>query len=408
MALRLTYQELEQRVRELEAERKRAEEEKQKLEAQLRHAQKMEAIGTLAGGIAHDFNNLLMGIQGRVSLMHLNADPDHPDLEHLRSIEAMVQRGAELTRQLLGFARGGKHEVKLTNLNDLIAKSSDMFGRARKEIVIHRTYQEHVWMVKADQTQIDQVLLNLYVNAWQAMPGGGHLYLSTENIILDEDSSKPFDVNPGKYVRIMVTDTGIGMDQVTMLRIFEPFFTTKEMGRGTGLGLSSAYGIITNHGGFIHVYSEVGCGSTFSIYLPATEEKFPAAKPPVEQEAPKGKETILLVDDEEMIREMGEKLLESLGYKVIVTRSGKEAVKMYKKHHDKIAMIILDMIMSGMGGREIYRQLKEINPEVKVLLSSGYSLDDQALTIMDFGCHGFIQKPFNMKDLSKKIHDTLK
>ncbi|MEA3279702.1 MAG: PAS domain S-box protein, partial [Thermodesulfobacteriota bacterium] len=210
--------------------------EQKRLEAQLRQAQRMESLGTLGGGIAHDFNNLLMGIQGRASLMLMDKDSSHRDFKHLKKIEDCVKNAADLTRQLLGFARGGKYEVKPVDINELIKKSSSMFGRTKKEIKIHRKYQKDVWTVEADQGQIDQVLMNLYINAWQAMPGGGELYIQTENVTLDEDYVKSFEIEPGKYVKISVTDTGHGMDEATRERIFDPFFTTKEMGRGTGLG----------------------------------------------------------------------------------------------------------------------------------------------------------------------------
>ncbi|MEA3358330.1 MAG: PAS domain S-box protein, partial [Thermodesulfobacteriota bacterium] len=238
-----------------------------RLERQLQQVQRLKAIGTLAGGIAHDFNNLLMGIQGNASLMLLNKDSGHRDYEKLKNIEQYVQNGAELTKQLLGFARGGKYEVKPADINELVRKSSEMFGRTKKEINIHQKYQENVWTMEVDKGQIDQVLLNLYVNAWQAMPGGGDLYVQTENITLDENYVKPFNIPHGRYVKISVTDTGLGMEEEIRQRIFDPFFTTKEMGRGTGLGLASAYGIIKNHGGIINVYSEKGEGTTFNIYL---------------------------------------------------------------------------------------------------------------------------------------------
>lgn len=192
----------------------------------------MEALGTLAGGISHDFNNLLMGIQGRTSLMLMDKDFSHPDFEHLKGIGDYVKSAVDLTRQLLGFAMGGKYEVKPTDLNNMIKKTSQMFGRTKKEIKIHRRYQEEIWTVEADQGQIEQVLLNLYVNAWQAMSGGGELYIETENFTLNEEYVKPFGVEPGKYLKISVTDTGTGMDEATQQRIFDPFFTTKEMGRG--------------------------------------------------------------------------------------------------------------------------------------------------------------------------------
>ena len=389
-------------------ERKRAEEEKAKLQAQFQHAQKMESIGTLAGGIAHDFNNLLMGIQGYVSLMLMGVDSTHPHYERLRGIEQQVQSGAELTRHLLGFARGGKYEVNPTDLNELIKKTSGMFGRTKKEIKIHRKYQKDIYTVDVDQGQIEQVFLNLYVNAWQAMPGEGKLYLQTENITLDENYIKPFQVEPGKYVKISVTDTGAGMDEATQQRIFEPFFTTKEMGRGSGLGLASAYGIIKNHDGFINVYSEKGKGATFNIYLPASESEVSGQKSEISEDVRHGNETVLLVDDEDIIIEVGQEMLNLMGYQALVARSGKEAIKIYEKYKDKINLIILDMIMPDMGGGKTYDRIKEINPDIKVLLSSGYSIEGQATEILKRGCNGFIKKPFNIKELSHKIREILK
>jgi PAS domain S-box-containing protein len=381
--------------------------EPKRLEAQLRHAQRMEAIGTLAGGIAHDFNNVLMGIQGHTSLVSLHTDLDHPHFGHLKGIEDMVQRGAELTRQLLGFARGGKYEVKPTDLNELVEKSSEMFGRTKKEIKIHTKHQKGIWTVDVDQAQIEQVLLNLYVNAWQAMPDGGHLYVETKNVALDDRYTESFGTKSGKYVKISVTDTGVGMDKETQQRVFDPFFTTKEVGRGTGLGLSSAYGIITNHGGIINVYSEESKGTTFNIYLPASEKEIPVKERALPEEVFRGTETILLADDEEEILEVGEKWLKEMGYKVIPAKSGKEAVELYERHKDEIDLVILDMIMPEMGGGEAYDRIKEVNPQVKVLLSSGYTIDGQATAILQRGCNGFIQKPFNMKTLSLEIRDIL-
>ena len=387
-------------------ERKRAEEEKKKLQTQLQQAQKIEAIGTLAGGIAHDFNNLLMAIQGRTSIMLMKKDSSHPDIRHLKGIEDNVESAADLTRQLLGFARGGKYEVKPTDLNEVVKKQNRMFGRTKKEITIREKYEENLWSVEVDRGQIEQVLLNLYVNAWQAMPGGGDLYLETKNVTLDETDVKPFAVEPGGYVKISVTDTGVGMDKATREKIFEPFFTTKEMGRGTGLGLASAYGIIKNHGGFINVYSEKGHGTTFNIYLPASEKEVIEEKDPT-GDTLTGSETVLFVDDEDMIIEIAEELFEQLGYKVLIARSGKEAIETYEKNKEQIDIVLLDMIMPDMSGSDTYDSLKEINPDIKVLLSSGYSINGQATEIMDRGCNGFIQKPFKMKELSQKLREVL-
>ena len=380
--------------------------EQKRLEAQLQQAQKMEAMGTLAGGIAHDFNNLLMGIQGRTSLMLMDSDASHSYFEHLKGIEDYIISAADLTKQLLGFARGGKYEIKPTDLNELIINENRMFGRTRKEINIQEKLEENLWSVEVDQRQIEQVLLNIYVNAWQAMPGGGDLYIQTENTIIDEEYSKSYQVALGKHVKISITDTGMGMDEAIQHRIFDPFFTTKEMGRGTGLGLASAYGIIKNHNGFIDVYSEKGEGTTFNIYLPASEKQAVKEKK-IDEELVSGTETILFVDDEDMIIEVAQGVVESLGYNVLTARGGKEAIEVYKNNQHKIDMVILDMIMPQMDGGEVFDKLKKINPDIKALLSSGYSINGQATEILDRGCNGFIQKPFNMADLSKKIREIL-
>ncbi|NQT57096.1 MAG: PAS domain S-box protein [Desulfobacteraceae bacterium] len=378
--------------------------EQKRLEAQLQQAQKIEAIGTLAGGIAHDFNNLLMGIQGRTSLMLNDINLSHPHLEHLKGVEDYIKSATDLTRQLLGFAMGGKYEVKPADLNELVTKSSELFGRTQKEISIHKKIQEGLRTVEVDQGQIEQVLLNLYVNAWQSMPGGGELYLETENVLLGDRFVKPYELEPGKYVKISITDTGVGMDKATLERVFEPFFTTKEMGRGTGLGLASAYGIIKNHGGIIIVSSEKGKGATFNIYLPASEREVFKEKE-LSEDILKGAETILLVDDEKMILDVGKELLKKLGYKVLVAKGGKAAVELYESNNEEIDMVILDMIMPHMGGGDTYDLMKTINPNIKILLSSGYSIDGQATEIMKRGCNGFIQKPFDMKGLSQKIRE---
>ena len=387
-------------------ERLKAEKERKQLEAQLQQAQKMETIGTLAGGIAHDFNNLLQGIQGRVSLMLMGTASSHPHFEHLNGIVDYVEGGANLTRQLLGFARGGKYEVKATDLNELIKNQNQMFGRTKKEITIREKYEENLWSTEVDRRQIEQVLMNLYINALQAMPGGGDLYVQTENIIIDENYIKPFMIKPGKYIKTSVTDTGVGMDKATQQRIFDPFFTTKEMGRGTGLGLASVYGIVKNHDGFINVYSEKGEGTTFNFYLPTSEEEIVDEKE-LAEDILKGSETVLLVDDEEMIIDVGKPILEQMGYNVLTATGGKEALDIYEKNKQEIGIVVLDMIMPGMGGGDTYDRLKELNPDIKVLLSSGYSINGQATKILERGCDGFIQKPFNVMGLSRKIRGIL-
>lgn len=387
-------------------DRKLAEAEKARLVKRLIKAQKMEAIGTLAGGIAHDFNNLLMGIQGRASLMLLDTESSHPHFEHLKGIEEYVLSSTNLTKQLLGFARGGKYDVKVLELNNLIKTSSEMYGRTKKEINIHMKLQPDLWPVEADEKQIEQVLLNLYINAGQAMSQGGDLSIRTENVRLSEDRANVYLVTPGKYVKISVKDTGIGMDEATMQKAFDPFFTTKERERGTGLGLASAYGIVKNHDGAIDVYSEKGKGSTFIVYLPASE-KAVTPKMNSTEGLLKGAGTILLVDDEPLIIDVGRPILEKLGYRVMVADGGRKALDLYRRASDQIDLVILDMIMPDLSGGETYDQLKAINPHVKIILSSGYSVDGQAKAIMRRGCNGFIQKPFTISALSRKIREIL-
>nr|MBP7323821.1 response regulator [Deltaproteobacteria bacterium] len=386
--------------------RKRAEEEQRRLQTHMQQAQKMEALGTLAGGIAHDFNNLLTGIQGSISLMRLDISTHHPHYQYLKGMEDIVKRGVNLTKQLLSFARGGTYEVRPTDLNHLVSRTAEMFGRTRKEITLHEEYRENLRSAEVDRGQIEQVLLNLLVNSWQAMPEGGDIVVRTENVAVDGNIAQSCSVRPGNYVRISVTDNGVGMDEETMRCIFDPFFTTKETGKGTGLGLASAYSIIKSHGGLITVDSKKGNGSTFFIYLPASDKIVPKEKESSRMIA-RGTETILLVDDEEMILEIGKKMLNAMDYTVLAARGGKEALEIYQKKKDQIDVVVLDMIMPDMSGSEAFDRLKRINPDIKVVLASGYSLDGQASKIMERGCKGFIQKPFDMKRLSHKIREVV-
>lgn len=389
-------------------ERKQAEEANKKLEAQLQHVQKMEAIGTLAGGIAHDFNNLLMTIQGNASLMLYDMDIKHPHYETLRSIEKAISSGAKLTKQLLGYAMKGNYQVKPLNLNQLVEETASAISRTKKDVMIHLGLSDELLSISADQGQMEQVLLNLFINALDAMPGGGKISLKSMNVTHENIKGKHYDPNPkpGNYVLLTVADTGIGMDKKTQERIFDPFFTTKEMGMGTGLGLASVYGIIKSHGGYIDVESEEGRGTCFSIYLPASGKKISETDDTATQII-EGSGNILFVDDEEMVLETGVKMLKKLGYTVFESKSGTAAVEVYKENKDKVDMVILDMIMPQMSGGEVYDKIKAINPNVKVLLSSGYSLEGQATEILKRGCNGFIQKPFRLKELSGKIKEIL-
>jgi PAS domain S-box-containing protein len=386
---------------------KTAEAENRRLHEKLQNTQKMESLGTLAGGIAHDFNNLLMGVQGRVSLLAMDIPaPSDMVREHLDAIEEYIRSATELTKQLLGFARGGKYEVQPIDLHQLVEESAAMFGRTRKDVEIRtRTVPEAI-TVEADRRQIEQVLLNMYINAWQAMHAHGCLHLETTTEHLDEDYCRVHQVPPGLYAKLSVTDNGIGIDARILPKIFDPFFTTKEKGRGTGLGLASAYGIIKNHGGFITVYSEAGQGTNFNIYLPLSDK---TARPITTeaQEAARGAETILLVDDEDMIINVCQAMLEKLGYTVIAARGGAQAIDIVRQRGKRIDLVILDLIMPGMDGGQAFDQIRAIAPDLPVVLASGYAINGQATGIMQRGCNGFIQKPFNFTRLSQKIRQVL-
>ncbi len=380
-----------------------------RLEEQFIEAQKLEAIGTLAGGIAHDFNNLLMGILGHTSLLLATEEVTDGAAAHLKAIEECTCSASHLTTQLLGFARGGKYEVKTTDLAQLIQTESALFARTRREIRVEAVCSPELRPVEADRNQIAQVLLNLFVNAWQAMPKGGSLHVSADNVVVDAQRARACGVAPGPCVRVAVRDTGVGMDAETRQRIFEPFFTTRRRDRGTGLGLAAVYGIVRNHKGFITVNSLPDKGTTFEILLPASN---PAPPPP--ETAPrqdtkiaKGHGNVLLVDDEEMIVTVGKAMLEKLGYSVQTALSGREALALYDQQKEALDLVILDMIMPDAGGDETFDRLRAINPAVRVLLSSGFSLEGKASQIMARGCNGFIQKPFSLNALSRKVREVM-
>ncbi len=380
--------------------------ERKEIEAQLLFAQRMEAIGTLAGGLAHDFNNLMMGILGNTSIMINGMDSSDPKYQKLQNIEKLVQSGSKLTSQLLGYARKGKLEHKTADLNLIVKESAAIFGRTRKEIVFHMDLSTRRMLITVDKSQIEQVLFNLFINAADAMPNGGDLFLKTSIAKSSDLNNRPYTPAPGDYVMLQVKDTGKGMSPETQKQVFDPFFTTKEMGRGTGLGLASAYGIVKAHAGYIEVASKINKGTVFTIFLKTSEQQLlkpKATKPVVET----GQGTILFVDDEDMIREIGSEMVEQMGYTVIPAEDGNEAISLFSDNPDGIDLVILDLIMPGVSGSQTFDRLKKINPEIKVLLSSGYSMDSQAMALMDSGCNGFIQKPYNIAHLSKKISRVL-
>ncbi|HUU81292.1 MAG TPA: PAS domain S-box protein [Acidobacteriota bacterium] len=382
--------------------------ERNKLQAQLQQSAKLQAIRTLAGGIAHHFNNLLAGIQGNASLVLLDLTSTHPHYEKVKQIEQFVQNGADLVRGLLGFSEDiGKYELESANINDIVKGSLKIFDSSKEEITIHSRYQEDIWIIDVDREKIQQVLFSLYENAYDVMAGKGDLYIETNNVRLDSYHVEPFGLEPGAYVKISVTDTGVGLEKAAKERVYEPFFTTKEVGKGTGLSLASAYGIIRDHKGIIRVDSEKGKGTTFTIYLPASEEGA-TQKDMLPGERGSYSETVLLVDDEDIVIDIGTQMLEKIGYKVLSAKSGEEAARVYRQNVDTIDLVILDMFMPDMSGSEAYDALKRVNPDVKILLSSGYDVSDKATELLQRGCDGFIQKPLTMKELSQKIGGILK
>ena len=281
-----------------------------------------------------------------------------------------------------------------------------MFGRTRKAIRITTYFEPKLWTVLVDRSQIEQVLVNLFLNAWQAMQGSGDLQLRTNNVYLDSVYVKAYDVPAGRYVRVSVTDSGIGMNETIKRRIFEPFFTTQEPGRGTGLGLASAFGIIKNHNGFITVESEPGKGSTFEFFLPATDKKVEEEIAPVET-IETGTETILLVDDEEYIIDVGRLMLDGLGYKILTANSGQGAIDLFAEQKDQIDLIILDLVMPDIDGEAVFHEIRKIAPDIKVLFASGHYVVEQTRALLKSGCSDFLQKPFNLRQLSSKIRTIL-
>ena len=387
-------------------EQKKAEEEKANLEAQLQQVQKMESIGKLAGGVAHDFNNMLGGIMGYASIL-LTGETDAYKITNLKGIIKAAQRAGELTQNLLAFGRRGKNLILAVNLNYIVTEVYSLLERSiDKSIRLHTHFEKELYLVDADPAQMNQLIMNLCVNAAEAMPNGGTLTAKTRNITLNDSFCKLYpDIKPGEYVELRVTDTGYGMNDKVKQQIFDPFFTTKMDGfiKGTGLGLSTVYGIVMNHSGAIHVDSKVNQGTIFTIYLPRGKKQ-----QEVETGAGKGIKyghgTILVVEDEEIVRNMVKTMIEELGYTVIMANNGAEGVKIYQERYSKIDGVLLDMQMPDMGGEETFIKMKEINPHVRVLLSTGYGCNEAAQQIIDLGVKDLLSKPYQVDILSEKLN----
>jgi len=384
--------------------------EKKKLEAQLQQAQKMEAIGTLAGGIAHDFNNMLQAISGYTQILLMGKKASDPDYEKLEAIEKSAQRASDLTKRLLIFSRKVESKLRPVGLNQEIEQVSKMLERTiPKMINIELHLAENLKIINADPAQIEQIMMNLGVNARDAMPDGGRLIFETENVILDEQYCKiHLGARPGKYVKLSISDTGHGMDREILSHIFEPFYTTKETGKGTGLGLAMVYGIVKNHDGYIMCYSEPGEGTTFKIYFPIIEKEIKTMESKEEKVPIKGgSETILLVDDEEAIRELGEDIFTRFGYTVLMASDGESALEIYSQKKEEINLVILDIIMPGIGGRRCLEKLLKMNPRVKVIIASGYSINGPTKEVLEAGAKGFISKPYDMRGMLKTVRKIL-
>ncbi len=383
--------------------------EKKLMEEKLLHAAKMEAVGTLAGGIAHDFNNLLQAVQGYAELLLMDKKESDSGYEELREINRAAHRGAQLSRQLLTFSRKMDSQLRPISLNRQIRETRNLLRRTiPKMIEIDLHLQEDLYLVNADPIQIEQILINFGLNARDAMVDGGQIIIKTKNLNLDDDFCKTRpEMRPGAYVLLSVSDTGVGMNQETLHHIFDPFFSTKEVGKGTGLGLSLVHGIVKNHGGYIECDSDPGMGTRFEIYLPALLTAGEPVESKVVNSPPRGIETILVVDDEKSIRDMVLQILSRFGYSVITASDGESALSLYQAEKDRIDLVILDVIMPGMGGKQCLSRLLEMNPDAKVIMASGYSNTGPAKGVLQEGIKSFINKPYQVRDLLERIREVL-
>lgn len=385
--------------------RRHAEQERAELQAQLAQSRKLEAIGTFAAGIAHDFNNILGGILGGLSLLELKAGHDSANHEDIVAMQAMVKRGAELTKQLLGFARRSGGQASPVDFASVVTESSDLFACTRKDIRVKLEVASDLQAVLMDHTQIEQVMLNLLANAGHAMQKGGSLLIHAENVELCKGQATAHGVARGHFVKLVVSDTGVGMDSITKERLFEPFFTTRAAGEGTGLGLASVYGIVKNHGGIVKVESELGKGTAFTILLPATDCEVASQVCPVKLHHGTG--TVLMVDDEEQLVKVYTRVLERIGYKTLTASGGKQAIDLVRQYGNEISLVILDMVMPDMSGCQTYDEIQKVVPGLKVLLATGLVSGGLAEEMMAHGCNGFLEKPFDAATLSAKVQEVM-
>lgn len=378
-----------------------------KMEEQLRIAQKVEAVGTLASGVVHNFNNLLMGINGNASLCLLHQEARHPARVYTQRILKLVESGSKLTAQLLDYARSGKNQARPMDLNLLVREICETLAATQKHITFRLNLAEDLPFVKADKSQIEQALLNLLLNAVDAMTAGGDIQVQTRMVMDGGAAGDNRSTDNLPSVLLTVVDSGIGMSPEILARIFEPFFTTKESGRGTGLGLSTVHGIIQNHGGVVKVKSLVGHGSRFDIYLPTVEKPAPVLGELLESFTISGRGTILVVDDEIDVLETSAELLEYSGFKVLKALNGAAALDIYRREAGRIDLVMIDIIMPEMNGKELFRRIRQINPQARVLFFSGYNLDQQLEQLLQQGYAAFLQKPYDHRLLCSKIMDII-
>jgi len=378
------------------------------LEQQLNQSRKMDAIGQLAGGVAHDFNNMLGGILGAAQLLKHKNCVNEKGTEFVDMIIQAATRAADLTSKLLAFGRKGKTVSTPIDVNTIINDTIALLSRSiDKKIALKSSYSATSHMIIGDNSLLQNAIMNLCINSSHAMPNGGEIEISTQNIIADKElmASLPEEADSAEFIQISIRDTGTGIKPEIIGKIFEPFFTTKAPGQGTGLGLSAVYGTVQDHHGVIKVKSEVGHGTTFDIFLPVSQDD--VATPKSEERILSGNGLILLVDDEEIIRITAQMMLEELNYKVIIAHNGREAVDIYRQRHAEINLVILDMIMPEMNGREAFTEMAKINPSIRAIISSGFSRDSSLETLMQSGLKGFVRKPYRMSELSRIVSDVI-